>query len=131
MPTSRPRANAKPRSPHLPRQMREGFEPLQLTTTAEPGPVEREPLFFIDGVEYTIPVEFPTSVGLQFIDISARQSTDAAIAWLLEEALGTAGYRALLGFKELNADHLAVIVGVLEERVLGSMEPGKGESRNA
>lgn len=102
---------------------------LALTNDPDAPEPEREELFSIDGVPYTIPVQFPAGLGLQYTRVAILQGRDVALCWALEAALGVAGYEALMGYQQLKPEHLEQICTVVLERIAGGMEVPKAGLR--
>lgn len=103
---------------------------LDLTTEAtddEPD-VPRDKLFSVDGVDYTIPVQFGPGVGLIYLDL-IDQGRDVALGAILKTVIGREGWRALMKLAELNritgAQFKAIITKV-NERTLGAVEDLEG-----
>lgn len=90
------------------------------------GPVGRVDLFRLDGRTYTIPDRTRANVGLKYLWLEKEKGTGPAEQWLLEELLGEDGYKALMGYDELEPEDLERIMLVAQEVVLGSLEEGKG-----
>lgn len=84
---------------------------------------EREPLFSIDEVEYTIPVEggVPPAFGLEALQ-RFREGGVGADAWLAEAMLGAAGWRALRGCPDVDEGQMVAILQVIRDRALGPLE---------
>jgi hypothetical protein len=89
---------------------------------------DREPLFSIDGTEYTIPREVPGHVTLQAMEVFRTGGDGAATPWVMERMLGAAGYRALLECTAVTKTNLAAINAVLQRKVFGDPEDSKSES---
>jgi hypothetical protein len=87
--------------------------------------VDREPLFSIDDVQYTIPVAVPPALGLEAIERS-RAMGAGADAWLAELMLGADGWKALRTCPDVDEDQMATILRVLRERALGPLERANG-----
>lgn len=88
---------------------------------------EREPLFSIDGVEYTIPVRLGGEIGLRATRLMQEQGEVAATLYVIEQTIGMDAYDALSKVDGLPPKTLAGILQVCRERVFGSMEEeGKG-----
>jgi hypothetical protein len=88
---------------------------------------EREPLFSIDGTEYTIPVEVPPAMGLEAMEKTRTEGEAPATAWIMRELLGVEGWKALRECKQVNRAQMAAIMQVCRDRVFGGMEEeGKG-----
>jgi hypothetical protein len=82
--------------------------------------VPREELFSLDGVTHTIPMHFPASVALQYMDAMRKYGPDAAVSWALELALTTEGYTALLGAgTAIPQKGFDQIVTVITSRIMG------------
>ena len=99
---------------------------VRLTTSAEPAPVEKVPLFYIDDVEYDMPARIGPNVGLKALRMARTHGADVAEAWLLEEVLGTEGYEALMNFDDLTGTQLEQIMGIVRDHVLGQEEQRAG-----
>jgi len=88
---------------------------------------EREPLFSIDGVEYTIPVSIPTNVGLRAMRKVAELGEIAGTQWLLVYLLGQDAWDALEGCADLTRADLTAIQEVVRTKAFGDQEAeGKG-----
>lgn len=98
---------------------------LTSKTPEQRAQTEREVLFEIDGTAYEIDTELSAAFGLAYVARSDERGVDAAHIWLLKNALGDQGYRALLGFADLDADDLAGIIQALTRKVNTALEPGK------
>lgn len=87
----------------------------------------REPLFSIDGTEYTIPVEVPPATSLEAIERVRTEGEAAATAWIMLELLGPEGWKALRECKQINRAQLSAIMEVCRTKAYGGMEEeGKG-----
>jgi hypothetical protein len=87
----------------------------------------REPIFSIDGTEYTIPREVPASVGLEAIERTAQEGEAAGSRWLMIKLLGQEGYDALRTCQGLEKSDLAAVQRIIREKVFGPEEgEGKG-----
>jgi hypothetical protein len=59
--------------------MAEKYTPVRVDTSQDPfAGVGRKPLFYIDGVEYTIPVDVPAWYGMEAIEKTATMSEPEA-----------------------------------------------------
>jgi hypothetical protein len=88
---------------------------------------EREPLFSIDGTEYTVPVRVPANVGLKAVDQVARLGEADGTRFLMILMLEEAGWKALMDCDALEAADLQAIQEVIREKVFGGLEAeGKG-----
>ncbi|HET9234932.1 MAG TPA: hypothetical protein VFP10_12395 [Candidatus Eisenbacteria bacterium] len=107
---------------------------IEITTTPGTDPEawtkDREPLFSIDGTEYTIPREVPGFITLQAMEVYRGGGDGAATPWIMERMLGADGYQALLKCPAVTKKNLAAINEVLRRKVFGdpedaTSEPGK------
>lgn len=97
---------------------------LRLTSEPE-GEEKREPLFYIDDREYTIPVEPPASIALTALDIMASGAPDAAARaerYVMTEMLGEDGWQALRSCKTLTLRDYRRLAQVCSEKVMGQLE---------
>jgi len=99
---------------------------LRLTSTSDEEEA-REPLFYIDDVEYTIPVEPPASIALEALHIVAEGGGSPVAQMMAEdyvmtEMLGEEGYAALRGCKTLKSADLRRVIEVCSERANAAME---------
>ncbi|GIH26074.1 hypothetical protein Aph01nite_43840 [Acrocarpospora phusangensis] len=123
----------KKRSTRAVRSIRRDDEPMvvHFKTRAEPAEVETEPLFYIDDVEYRIPVKLPVNLGLRYLRLIRQQGRDLAADWLLEQVLSEEGYEALANQDfdddEEQFEHLFQII---ERRALGQKEGAAGNRRS-
>lgn len=99
---------------------------IEITTT-NPVFAEREPLFSIDGVEYTIPKEISGSVALAFLEEARNHGEALAVGWLLKEVLGEESHAALVACKTVTGPQMAAVVTVVRERTMAAMEAMQGE----
>lgn len=96
---------------------------LEFTTPKTSAPVERErePLFTLDGTEYTIPVQMTVPEMYSYVHMRRTLGNDAAVSWAMEQALGEQGYFALLTAKDSVVSDTAFIqlANVITARYLG------------
>lgn len=97
------------------------FEPVRIA--ADDDVVEeREPLFYIGDTEYSIPVNIPMGVALEYLRVAGERGEQLAAPSLLTRVLGEEGYTALEQSKGLNNDQLKRIVDHVVDRALGRSE---------
>ena len=116
-------ARPKPPPPVAPR-VDDGPRVLRFVSAAEE-PEEREPLFYIDDREYTIPKVMRTNDALDCLHVFRTQGELFATDYLLEKLLGEEAYTALRSYKGLTSDDLKQIVEVATERMMGAAEAPK------
>ena len=107
-----------------------GIKPMRLFTSDDDEPVEREPLFYIDDVAYTIPVRVGMDVAIEYLHRAAAvggggEGEALAADYLLTEMLGEEGYRALRTYKKLTAAQFAHVIAVCTRIALGSSRSQK------
>ncbi|HEX3778536.1 MAG TPA: hypothetical protein VHX38_02635 [Pseudonocardiaceae bacterium] len=102
-----------------------GLVPLQLDTSQDTDPrfTTREPLFFIDGNAYTIPLAFPGSITLEFNYLAARAGTEAAIDFAFSAGLGERSYRDLRKVRNLTDQQMHWIRDQILARILRRTDP--------
>ena len=100
------------------------FEVLRLTRRTDRAE-EREPLFYIDDVEYTILKRPSPSIGLQCLHLFRTQGDGVATDYVLAKLLGPEGYAALRDYDDLTPQQYKQICQVAIKRALGSLEVPK------
>lgn len=86
---------------------------------------DRLPVFYLNGVEYSIPRRINMSVGLRFIRNRSKFGADVAITKLMEEMLGEEAYDALLGYDGVTDRDFEVITEILSKAAMGKLEAQK------
>lgn len=99
---------------------------IEITTDA-PEFLEREPLFSIDGVTYTIPKVISGSTALTMLKVAREEGEGLALAWVMEEVLGTEAFNALSACKTVTQAQIGAIMTVVRERAMAAMEAVQGE----
>lgn len=107
--------------------------PLRFSAESDE-PEEREPLFFIDDHEYTIPVNPPASIALEALHIMAagKGSVAASIEaedYIMTEMLGEDGWAALRGCKTVKKHEMRHLIQVISERANSAMEDDGNPNR--
>jgi hypothetical protein len=93
---------------------------LEFTTPKTAKVVQRDELFSLDGISYTIPKRFRAADALGYVTNLRRFGPDVANSIALEFALGEDGYKALVGAGDaITAEDIAVLVHVITSRILG------------
>lgn len=100
--------------------------PLIEISTAENDEPDSIPLFSIDGEVYSMPGRVPPAVAIQALEIVADQGMEAAIPFMLKEALGSEGYQALRNCRAMTGAQLEAIMEVVQQHVMGSMDGARG-----
>jgi hypothetical protein len=100
---------------------------FKIDTSALPQSTKREPLFEIDGTEYTIPVSLGGEIGLRATRIVEEKGELAGELFVIDQTIGREAYDALCAVENLPKSVLAGIMSVCREKVFGGMEQeGKG-----
>lgn len=126
-------ATVKAAATHRPAPPAQAPAVLRLSSTSDE-PEEREPLFYIDDVEYTIPVSPPASISLEAMHIIAEGGGSpaaqmAAEDYVMTEMLGEEGYAALRGCKTIKRHELRRVIEVISERANGALEDEEHPNR--
>lgn len=113
--------------------------PLHFSSASELEPEAREPLFYIDDTEYSIPSAPSASIGLGAqktlaeereqllaagLDLKAATMTAMGLAqhYILRRMLGPEGYEALVGYDRLKRADLTRLMEVCSEKAYAEME---------
>lgn len=88
---------------------------------------KREPLFYIDDTEYTIPVDPPASIGLESLHIIAAGKGSMvaqmeAQDYVMTQMLGADGWAALRGCKTVKKHELKHLIQIISDRANAAME---------
>jgi hypothetical protein len=99
------------------------FEPIVIDSSdyAEP---EREHIFTIDGIHYTMPKTVEPALALRVLEVIEVDGEAAATSFALYEVLGEEAHEALKGCKAMTAAQMMAITEVIMDRVMGSLESG-------
>lgn len=101
-------------------------------TAVSDEPEEREPLFYIDGTEYSIPLDPPATIAINATHIIATGGPSAgamAEDYLMTEMLGEDGFAALRNCKTVKLDDYRHLVEVCTRRAMGQPEEGEAPNR--
>jgi hypothetical protein len=101
------------------------LEPVRITTANES--VETEPLFYIDDVEYAIPVEISAGIALRYLEIAAADGENAAELYLLKTVLTEEGYAALRDAPMVTFAQFQQISQIVMDRTMGALESAQGK----
>jgi hypothetical protein len=83
---------------------------------------EREPLFTLDGEEYSIPKVIGAEVSLEALHRFRSDHELAVIAWMMETVLGVEAWKALRTAKGLDPKDLAAVIEAVRERTMAPIE---------
>jgi hypothetical protein len=82
----------------------------------------REPLFTLDGVEYSVLMNPGPNIGLTFMAIQAESGQEAAIVYLLKAMLGEEAFKALAASPDVTEDEYAALMAEISERAMAAQE---------
>lgn len=101
---------------------------MQLSTSTDASVLDREPFFYIDGTEYTIPKRVPANVFMAYLrDLSVTGSEQVAQAKLLDALIGPEAVNALAKCDSLKAADLKTLLAAVAEKVAGAAEEFGGK----
>lgn len=104
---------------------------MGMSFTTTPVDAEREELFTVDGVAYTIAKTVPASVGLEYIRIKCERDPDAAIMFAMRTALGQKGFDALRAAADVSSDDMQTVMSACTALLIGSINGPKAPASNA
>jgi hypothetical protein len=85
---------------------------------------KREPLFSVDGVEYTIPTVVPVSWTIRATNLAMNQGEAVALMYAMLKMLGEDGLEALQNCETLSNADLEQVTRIIADKVL----PTKGDA---
>jgi hypothetical protein len=88
---------------------------------------ERIPVFSIDGVEYSMPKEINGHFAIEVLEQIRSNGAESVVSFMLEEAIGSKGYRALRGCETLTTADLKAVISIVQDHVLGAVEEVAGK----
>lgn len=91
-------------------------------STKDVKPVEREPLFYIDEEEFTVPIEVPANVTMAFIRDIRDHGEIVAVAKAFDLLLGEDGLNRLANCPALESDQLKEIMGVVGDKMMSAQK---------
>jgi hypothetical protein len=106
----------------------QGYEPVKIST-ADVVDEEREPLFYIDEVEYTIPKLIRPNIAMRYLQDTIDRGHDYALAAGMREVLGAEAMEALAETDAVTDEQMDQIMAIVERKLLGQMKRSLGKSR--
>lgn len=76
-----------------------------------------EPLFTVDGVEYTCPTRFSAADSIAYVDMIMYRGPEAATAWLLKKALGVEAFALIMHNTKVPDSAVNAIVEAVTNRM--------------
>jgi hypothetical protein len=83
---------------------------------------KREPLFELDGVEYSVLVNPGPNVGLTFMEIQTESGQEAAVVYLLKAMLGEEAFKALAASPDVSESEYELLMAEISERAMAAQE---------
>jgi len=83
---------------------------------------EREILFYVDDVAYTIPKRFGYTWALEYARVGRTEGATAGVVWAMERALGTVGFNVLFS-TDVSDEDCEKMVAFVIGRVEGLPDP--------
>jgi hypothetical protein len=106
-----------------------GYEPVKIRTD-EIVEEEREPLFYIDEAEYTIPKRIRPNITIQYLQDTYDKGQEYALAAAMREVLGADAMEALAESDAVTDEQMRQIMGIVERKLMGQMKKTLGNSRS-
>ena len=97
---------------------------IELTTSTEE--VEKLELFSIDGKSYYIDNKPRINVALKTLKLLRTEGEEAAMAFMMEAAIGEEAFDALTEYDDLTPETFQAIVQAAQKVVFGGLEAPKG-----
>lgn len=110
--------------------MPQSYEPFKVSSTAVVE-VERETLFWIDDVEYTIPTEIPAGAVAGFLDDLATMSEYQALGRVLADVLPEGALADLRDCEDFTDANMTQLMAIINDKLSGAMEGMAGKSNRA
>jgi hypothetical protein len=104
------------------------YTPIRIDSNEDPfAGIGRQPLFYLDGEEFTIPVDVPASYAIEALEDMATMGDAMASRKLMVDVLGDEGYAALRkAGKRMTRQEFGQIQNAVRRLVFGDEEePGK------
>jgi hypothetical protein len=105
-----------------------GYEPVKIST-AEVVDEEREPLFYIDEVEYTIPKLIRPNITIRYLQNTLDEGHEYALAAAMREVLGEDAMEALAESDSVGEEQMRQIMDIVEGKLLAARKRQLGKSR--
>lgn len=102
------------------------WEPVRVVTNADAPILDREPLFYIDDEEFTIPKEVPPNISFAYIRDMRNGNAEQAMANVFDRLLGTEALDRLADCDSLTPEQSKEIMRVIEYKVMAAAEEMQG-----
>lgn len=102
------------------------WEPVRIVTNADAPILDREPLFYIDDDEFTIPKEMPPNVTFAYIRDMRGGNAEQALANVFDMLLGPEALDRLATCDQLTPEQSKEIMRVIEYKVMEAADQLQG-----
>jgi hypothetical protein len=102
------------------------WEPVRIVTNADAPILDREPLFYIDDEEFTIPKVVPPNITYGYIRDMRGGNTEQAMANVFDRLLGQEALDRLADCDQLTPEQSKEIMRVIEYKVMAVAEELQG-----
>lgn len=106
-----------------------GYEPVKIRTD-DVVDEEREPLFYIDEVEYTIPKRIRPNIVMAYLQDTYDKGQEFALAAAMREVIGADGMEALAESESVTEKQMQQIMDIIEKKLMAQMKRTLGNSRS-
>jgi hypothetical protein len=102
------------------------WEPVRIVTNADAPILDREPLFYIDDEEFTIPKDVPPNISFAYIRDMRDGNAEKAMANVFDMLLGVEALDRLATCDQLTKEQSKEILRVIEYKVMAAAEEMQG-----
>jgi hypothetical protein len=102
------------------------WEPVRIVTNADAPILDREPLFYIDDEEFTIPREVPPNITFAYIRDMRSGNAEQAMANVFDLLLGEEALNRLATCDQLTSEQSKEIMRVIEYKVMAAADQLQG-----
>lgn len=102
------------------------LEPVHILTPDEDVEPERELVFTLDEVEYTILKDVPASFSVAYLNNVRKRGTEFAMAEAMVALLGEDAMDALADCPQMTPENLRQIMKIVERKMLAAQEEALG-----
>lgn len=101
-------------------------EPIRIDTSVDVEEEEREPLFYIDGDEYTIPKTVPADFTVRYMNNVQKHGSEFAVAQAMADLLGHEAMDALSDCPQMTDEHLRGIMKIISRKMMAAADKHLG-----
>ena len=104
------------------------YEPPKIRTDEPAETEEREPFFYLDDREFTIPKRIAPALTLRFFDEAAKNGEAGALMFIMRELLGDEAVDLLQESESMTDEDMATIMAYLSKKLLAAQRKQLGNS---